>query len=139
MSSRDNPEAAKVRSDFQAQQHGNRDGEPSIYTCPECGGTVWEFREGNLMRLRCHVGHVYSESSFVDQQTRRLEATLWRTVRELAEHASLGRRLAQQQADPRTGEWYEARAMELDRSQEDVRRVLARLIPLNLPPPNSSD
>ena len=35
----------------------DRIGARSAFTCPDCGGTMWEIDEGNLVRFRCHVGH----------------------------------------------------------------------------------
>ena len=35
-------------------------GEPSPYSCPECGGVLWELKNGELMRFRCRVGHAYT-------------------------------------------------------------------------------
>jgi two-component system chemotaxis response regulator CheB len=32
---------------------------PSPFTCPDCGGTLWELNEGSLVRYRCHVGHSF--------------------------------------------------------------------------------
>src|SRR6185437_4874084 len=36
---------------------GEIPGTPSGFTCPECGGALWELRGGKLLRFRCHVGH----------------------------------------------------------------------------------
>src|SRR5438067_1207378 len=30
-------------------------GEPSPYSCPECGGVLWELKDGELLRFRCRV------------------------------------------------------------------------------------
>jgi two-component system chemotaxis response regulator CheB len=38
-------------------------GPPSVFTCPECGGSLWEINDSGLRRFACHVGHVYSEES----------------------------------------------------------------------------
>jgi two-component system chemotaxis response regulator CheB len=35
-------------------------GEPSIYACPECHGTILQLKEGENVRFRCHTGHAYS-------------------------------------------------------------------------------
>jgi two-component system chemotaxis response regulator CheB len=55
-------------------------GEPSEFTCPECGGTLWEQQEGNLLRFRCRVGHAYSTESLVAEQREALEGALWGAV-----------------------------------------------------------
>jgi len=38
---------------------------PSVFTCPDCGGTVWEFRDGKLIRYHCHVGHAFTIDSLL--------------------------------------------------------------------------
>src|SRR5262249_23748837 len=40
-------------------------GPPSVLTCPECGGTLWELEEGKVLRFRCHTGHSFSVESLV--------------------------------------------------------------------------
>ena len=137
MSTLDNPEVAKQQLDFENQEHGRRDGEPAVYTCPECGGTLWEFQHGSLVRMRCHVGHVYSEETFVTEQGKQLEATLWRVVRQIREHASVARMLGWQQEDEKSRKWYEQRAKDLEHQGDEVRRLLTKLVPLTPTPPAS--
>jgi two-component system, chemotaxis family, protein-glutamate methylesterase/glutaminase len=69
-------------------------GPPSIFTCPECGGTLWELEEGKLLRFRCHTGHSFSMESLVAQQDGKLENALWTAARALQEKAVLRRQLA---------------------------------------------
>src|ERR1700749_2907719 len=40
-------------------------GEPSVYACPECHGTLLQLKEGGSMRFRCHTGHAYSVDSLL--------------------------------------------------------------------------
>jgi len=68
--------------------------EPSMFTCPYCHGTLWEVREGDLMRFRCRVGHAFSPESIRDAYTESVEGALWTAVRVLEESAALERRLA---------------------------------------------
>ncbi|HLQ24630.1 MAG TPA: hypothetical protein VK138_01995 [Acidiferrobacterales bacterium] len=35
----------------------------SDITCPECGGSMTEAEENNLVQYRCHVGHAFSPQS----------------------------------------------------------------------------
>jgi two-component system, chemotaxis family, protein-glutamate methylesterase/glutaminase len=80
-----------VRRDFEAQERGERHGEPSTYTCPECGGTIWQLEQGNVVRFQCHTGHAYSLQSMLVGQTEELEQALWSAIRMLSEKASLAR------------------------------------------------
>src|SRR2546421_12976555 len=67
-------------------------GAPSQFTCPECGGAIWELHDGHLIRFRCHVGHAYSADSFLAEKTVALEGALWGALRSLKENAALARR-----------------------------------------------
>jgi len=70
-------------------------GEPSQYTCPDCGGALWEATDDTrMLRFRCHVGHGYTAESLGDAQQKHLDNALWAALRALEEHASLYRRMA---------------------------------------------
>lgn len=69
-------------------------GTPSTYICPDCGGVMMEYHNGDLMRFRCQVGHAYSADSLSAKQSEDLENALWMALRSLDENASLTRRLA---------------------------------------------
>lgn len=73
---------------------GSIDRPPSTYTCPECGGALWEISEGNLLRFRCHVGHGYTADGLLLDQSRHLESALWAALRSLDETAALRRQMA---------------------------------------------
>lgn len=74
-------------------------GEPSELTCPECGGTLWQQSEGELLRFRCRVGHAYSTESLLAEQRKALEATLWGAVVALEERAALAKQLCRRMED----------------------------------------
>ncbi len=67
-----------------------------MFTCPECQGTLWEMRDGELLRFRCRVGHAYSSESLFAGQSESVEAALWTALRALEEKATLSQRLAAQ-------------------------------------------
>ncbi|PSR53112.1 chemotaxis protein CheB [Adhaeribacter arboris] len=52
---------------------GNR----ASYSCPECGGGLWELNQGKVTRFRCHSGHAYNEESLLQNMNSALEETLW--------------------------------------------------------------
>ena len=69
---------ARRRSASSTSPEGERAQLPfSGFTCPECGGALWELREAELARYRCRVGHSYSEAAMVDAQGNAVEAALW--------------------------------------------------------------
>jgi len=73
----------------------DRPGRPSIFTCPECHGTLWEADEGGVLRFRCRVGHIYSPDSMLSAQTDEVDRALWVALRTLEERAALAHRLAE--------------------------------------------
>lgn len=69
-------------------------GPPTGLTCPDCGGALWEIKDGKLVRYRCHVGHQYLQESLDAEQRDMVEGALWTAVRSLEERAELRERLA---------------------------------------------
>jgi two-component system chemotaxis response regulator CheB len=80
--------------DSRTLQDDHRPGDPSPYSCPDCGGVLWEIEDGNYVRFRCRVGHAYSPESMLGAQSDVLEEALWTAMKTLEESARLSRRLA---------------------------------------------
>jgi two-component system chemotaxis response regulator CheB len=74
-------------------------GKPSMFTCPDCSGTLWELGQAGVLRFRCRVGHAYSEDGMRAGYSESVESALWTAVRALEESAALERKLAQQAAE----------------------------------------
>lgn len=70
------------------------EGDPTLLTCPDCGGVMLEREEGGVVRFACQVGHAYSPESFDEEQGEALESALWTAIRTLEERADLLRRMA---------------------------------------------
>ncbi len=83
-----------ISRDMRRQVSNGRRGEVSLYACPECGGNLWQVDEQELVRFRCHVGHVYSGEVLLAEQAEALEAALWTAVRIFKEKCLLSRQLA---------------------------------------------
>ncbi|HWI25626.1 MAG TPA: chemotaxis protein CheB [Stellaceae bacterium] len=108
------PEHICVEAAIAAQERGSMRtqdqlGQLSPFSCPECGGTLWEVAEGRLLRYRCHVGHAYTAESMLAAQSDATDALLNRLLRSYRERAELTRRLA---------------VKELARQQSDLAREL---------------
>ena len=110
-------------------QTGHIPGPPSPYTCPECGGALWELEEGRLLRFRCHVGHGFTADALAAEQGESLEHTLWAALRALEEQASLCRRMAahaERVGRAVSAHQFEDQAKTADRRAATMRRLLLR-------------
>src|SRR5262245_59450484 len=90
----DDPQLPGVKTDIADMV--SRLGRPSALTCPDCGGALWQIKEGNLVRYQCHVGHRYSSDSLMEQHDERVEKAPWTAGRWLEERAELRRDMASQ-------------------------------------------
>ncbi len=73
--------------------------EPSEFTCPECGGTLWRDPNYATEGYRCRVGHSFSARRLLLGKHEALEAALWAAMVALEERADLSRRLLQRMQD----------------------------------------
>src|SRR5262249_43606195 len=76
-----------------------RYGAPAPLTCPDCGGTLWEIRDGGVVRYQCHVGHQYAPEVLEAEQRNALDTAMWSAVRVLEEHSELKMRMARRTAE----------------------------------------
>ena len=107
--------------------HANDLGPPSPFTCPDCGGTLWQSDAGELLQFQCHVGHRYSEESLRTAQDEALEQALWTALRALEESAELRRRMSRRAFDrgmTSIAETYDQQAGESEQRARTIRRVL---------------
>ena len=103
-------------------------GTPSVFSCPECSGTLWEIGEADLPRFRCRVGHAYASESLVAEHDDALEDALWAALRSLEENATLARRMAErfrgQAGTASLSERYVRKAQDHQKHARELRRVL---------------
>lgn len=118
-----------VEQDRAAQIAGERRGRPSLFTCPDCGGTLWQVDEPDLISFRCHVGHILSGEWLFQAQTTAVENALWTAARTLEDKALLGRQLARKARE--LGQYeaaarFEQQARAADEKCAEVRRLVER-------------
>jgi two-component system chemotaxis response regulator CheB len=102
-------------------------GEPSIFVCPECKGTLFQLQEEGVTHYRCHVGHSYLSESLSAEQETELEAALWTALRALKEHNELLKRMARRaegQGFEVTAQGYRRKMEEGAHQMELLRHVL---------------
>ena len=99
----------------------------SRLTCPDCHGALWEIRDEEILRYRCHVGHAYSAESLSEGQTEMLEMALWSAVRALEEQMILAKRIVQRARKAnhlRAARLFEKRAQEAEGHSSVIRQLL---------------
>jgi two-component system chemotaxis response regulator CheB len=74
-----------------------RYGMPSRFSCPDCGGVLWNASvvQGGPMRFRCDTGHAYSPGNLADAQMESVEGALWASLRALENAVELARARAE--------------------------------------------
>jgi two-component system chemotaxis response regulator CheB len=78
--------AERVLSDLPSV---NALGDQVPFNCPGCGGVLWQVDEGSALRFRCHTGHAYTASTLLAEQTKKIEETLWVSLRMFEERKNL--------------------------------------------------
>jgi two-component system chemotaxis response regulator CheB len=66
-----------------------RIGERTVYGCPDCGGSLFEIKNGQVKHFRCHIGHSYSNADLSLRQAEKTESTLWVALRMMEERKTL--------------------------------------------------
>lgn len=123
--------AAERQSDMALN---DRLGERSVLTCPECHGLLWEIKEGELVRYRCHVGHAFTLEALEAEQATELDRALASALRALNERIALVRRLADQARrlqHASTVRRWESRVREYENQAEVIRAALMAKLPDN--------
>ena len=116
----------RISIDFEEQGENVRVEESTVYTCPDCGGVLWQ-SDGPGTWFRCHVGHAYAPEVLLGQKSEEVEAALWSCVRLLRERATLTRQTAVRYHQGGSRELAE-RAEEQAQSDERQADVLRNLI-----------
>lgn len=86
-------ELEAMAMDVKQMEDDDRPGTSSPYSCPECGGVLWEIDDEGLLRFRCRVGHAFSLQGVMAEQAEATEKALWMALKTLEERGSLLRRM----------------------------------------------
>ena len=102
-------------------------GENSLYTCPDCGGNLWDVQDEKIKRYRCFTGHAYSETDLAVKQSENIEATLWVALRMMEERKNLLKKMEQQTLDrgfQRFAKEHKTKAEEIQHHIDQLRELL---------------
>ena len=92
------------------------------YNCPNCGGTLWNMKDSDTARFRCHTGHSFTASALLTSQTEKIEETLWIALRMFEERRNLLNTMASRPAARGTSAG--ARAREAKIHIDRIRAIL---------------
>jgi two-component system chemotaxis response regulator CheB len=112
-----NPEATN-----QPPAHGH----PSHFSCPDCGGVLFELNDTGLLRYRCRVGHAYTGEALDHGQQHSVDSALWAAIRALEENAALARRLAgraRERSQAHSARRYNERAQAAEQQAQAIREL----------------
>jgi two-component system chemotaxis response regulator CheB len=121
---------AVIAEDFVEQASDGRIEETTIFTCPDCGGVLWQGAEGSVLRFRCHVGHAFAPEVLLSQKSEELETALWSSLRLLKEKATLTLQLANRTRTSGNGKATQAAERIAEQAELDERhaRVIQELL-----------
>jgi two-component system chemotaxis response regulator CheB len=101
-------------------------GENSIYSCPDCGGGLWEMNSNGVTRYRCHVGHAFTEAGLLSGMQASTETALWTALRIIEERRNVLKSLAEKEKGRGSlaRKRYMKRIKELETQIQDLKTVL---------------
>jgi two-component system, chemotaxis family, protein-glutamate methylesterase/glutaminase len=103
----------------------------TAFTCPECGGTLWQRDEYAARRFRCRVGHSFSPDALMLGKQHALEAALWAAIVALEERSDLSRRMMErieESGRPRQIERYRTEIVESTKRARMLRELINDLV-----------
>jgi two-component system, chemotaxis family, protein-glutamate methylesterase/glutaminase len=66
---------------------------PAGLVCPDCGGSMFDLDDSNVLRFRCRVGHGWTADALTGAHAREFEQTLWAAIRILEEDEAVHDRI----------------------------------------------
>jgi len=123
----DDPEADIAEIETAALEQTKERGTVVPLSCPDCGGVLLSFYEGDFLRFRCQVGHAYSPQSLLSGHTERVDRVLWDGFNMLDEQVTLLRQLtdhAEQRGMLADAHRFKAQMKLLDKRKEEMRQLL---------------
>ncbi|HSH40190.1 MAG TPA: hypothetical protein VK993_15560, partial [Chthoniobacterales bacterium] len=98
--------------------------------CPECGGTLYEQKDGEIVHFRYHVGHSFSPETLSEAHKEALERALWTAVRSLNERVTMHRQFLHRQrsaGEEILSKRFEESVAAAERDVELLREIISRV------------
>lgn len=101
-------------------------GAPSVFSCPECNGVLWQVHDESLERYRCRVGHAFGLDSLVNNKEKNTDAALWAALRALEEKKNLANNLISRakKENSKNLKHFQKKAHEVEEHIQTIRKIL---------------
>jgi two-component system chemotaxis response regulator CheB len=102
-------------------------GSKTVFSCPDCGGVLFEIKNSQPTRYKCHTGHTYSLNNLLIKKNKKMEATLWVALRTLEERKKLLSQLADRNIKKgfhRTASGFSEKIQQLQGHVDNLKQVL---------------
>jgi two-component system chemotaxis response regulator CheB len=121
------PDDVRIESEITERMNTNmneldRIGNRSDYSCPDCGGALWEMKDG-IPRYRCYTGHAFTGNVLLEKQAEGLEESLWISIRMLEERRNLLKRMANSRPENSVIDG----DVDMDQKAEELEKHIERL------------
>jgi two-component system chemotaxis response regulator CheB len=129
------PEDVRLEAEIAIAGHNGTEGmdelgNRSVLACPDCHGVLWQIKDEELTRYRCHTGHAYTEEALEFALQEDLARALGSALRALDDRIQLLREMehqAREKRRDRLAEGWADRAKKLEAEADVVRRTMGRL------------
>ena len=102
-------------------------GDKTVFSCPDCGGVLFEMKNGQPTRYKCHTGHTYSLNNLLIKKNKSMEGSLWVALRTLEERKKLLSQLADKNIKRgfhRTASDYSEKIQQLESHVSNLKEIL---------------
>ena len=110
----------------------------SNYSCPDCGGALWEIKNDVIPRYRCYTGHVYTSNALIEKQAEELEESVWISIRMLEERRNLILRLVNKQSEMGIKEDENTTLQRAEELEKHIERLKSLLISIGKSSPKTA-
>jgi two-component system chemotaxis response regulator CheB len=127
MPSENEMEPDVVELDGVALRERGHPGPASNFTCPDCGGTLFQLKQRKLLEFRCRTGHAFSGATLLALQSEVQEEALWAAIRSLEERGELMHQMATKALESNrnlSAQRFKALAQEAQQRADLIRQTL---------------
>lgn len=98
-------------------------GKKVAFTCPDCGGNLWEMKHGSVLRYRCHLGHAFSGEALLKDMNEAMEETLWVALRMMEERKNLLTTMLDREEQKSVSSWTSGQRQRVEDIKVHINRI----------------